>query len=174
MFSSENKMGSRQALLSLEDAIRIATSFACIIERSETVPLANSIGRRLSHDLIAPLDLPPFDQSAMDGFALSGPGRNESYAVCRAKGVRAGDIPNLISPGQATRIATGACIPEGADRVVMHEHTVEQEDRIVLGKGVERGPTSAYEVKTFVEASICCRKAQRWMLEKWRCSQHRG
>jgi molybdopterin molybdotransferase len=132
-------MGSRRALLSLEDAIRVATSFACVIERSETVPLANSIGRRLSHDLITSLDLPPFDQSAMDGFALSGPGRNESYAVCRVKGVRAGDIPNLISPGQATRIATGACIPDGADRVVMHEHTVEQEGRNRLGEGRRKG-----------------------------------
>jgi hypothetical protein len=85
MFSSESKMGSRQALLSLEDAIRIATSFGGIIERSETVSLANSVGRRLSHNLIAQLDLPPFDQSAMDGFALSGPGRNGSYALLALK-----------------------------------------------------------------------------------------
>ncbi|MET4239749.1 molybdopterin-binding protein [Bradyrhizobium sp. RT10b] len=98
---------SKVALIQLEEAIRIATSFAEFIERSEFVPLAFSIDRRLRRDLAARLEMPPFDQSAMDGYALSGPGRSETYAMRAAGSVRPGQVPGSIAPGQATRISTG-------------------------------------------------------------------
>ncbi len=97
---------------------------------AETVPLADALGRVLAGDVVAPIDVPPFDRSNVDGFALraadtldatdAAPRRltlNAEVLVC-------GRAPELdVAPGSATAIATGGVMPRGADAVVMIEHT---------------------------------------------------
>ncbi len=106
---------------------------------AESLPLASAVGRVAAERLLAPADLPPFDNSAVDGYALrsedtlaASPG---SPCALECIGVlAAGDTPKRpLPPGTCLRIFTGAVIPPGADAVVMQEDvTVEGEARIQI------------------------------------------
>ncbi len=110
---------------------------------SEEIPAAEALGRVLAEAPVSQLDLPPFDKSAMDGFALlaGDPGLTASpefpdqpgpfYRVSEV--VAAGSVARSdLVPGQAVRIMTGAPVPPGADRVVMQEHTELRGDQVRL------------------------------------------
>ena len=89
---------------------------------SESIPLEECVGRIVSEPVTAPLDLPPFSKSAMDGFAISSDDDSESYNIVET--IAAGDVPaNTISEGVCARIMTGAMLPAGADSVVRVENT---------------------------------------------------
>ena len=98
---------------------------------AEDVPLAASLGRVLAADVAAQADLPPFDRSTMDGYAVQAAdtfGASESVpALLSVAGeVRMGEEARLaLQPGQAVGIATGGMLPAGADAVVMVEYTQE-------------------------------------------------
>ncbi|MFF3529444.1 molybdopterin molybdotransferase MoeA [Streptomyces rubiginosohelvolus] len=79
--------------------------------------LADALGHALAEPLTALTDLPPFDTSAMDGWAVAGPGPWR----LRDGGVLAGGQPEPLRPGTAVAIATGARLPEGADAVLRRE-----------------------------------------------------
>src|SRR4051795_11149305 len=97
---------------------------------AETVPLAASLGRVLSRDVIAGVDVPGFDRSGVDGFAVRSAdtvGASEErprILTLNAEVLNPGRAPPLtVEPGTATLIATGGMVPRGADAVVMVEHT---------------------------------------------------
>ncbi len=96
----------------------------------EQVPLADSLGRVLAQDIRAPRDVPPFDRSGVDGFALRAAdtiGASDSMPrrlVLNREVIACGHAPYIaVAPGTATAIATGGMIPRGADAVVMIEQT---------------------------------------------------
>jgi putative molybdopterin biosynthesis protein len=96
----------------------------------ETVPLAAALGRVLAADIAAPIDVPPFDRSGVDGFAVRAadvPDATETTPrrlVLNPEVIACGTSPRIeLRPGTATTIATGGMIPRGADAVVMIEHT---------------------------------------------------
>jgi molybdopterin molybdotransferase len=95
---------------------------------AEPVAATDALGRVLAEDVVAGIDLPPFDSSAMDGFALvAGPG-GELPVVGES---RAGKpFAGSVAPGQAVRISTGAEIPAGADAVVPIERVEDLGDRV--------------------------------------------
>lgn len=89
------------------------------------IPLAEAVGSYLSEDVIAPIALPPFRQSSMDGYAIVHSDITVSGTVLRLAGEsKAGqaDLP-VVGAGMAVRIFTGAPVPEGATAVVMQENT---------------------------------------------------
>jgi molybdenum cofactor synthesis domain-containing protein len=97
---------------------------------TERVSLADSLGRVLAGDVAAPVDVPPFDRSGVDGFAVRAAditAAGETAPVTLALNgevIACGIAPDLVvTPGTATAIATGGPIPRGADAVVMVEHT---------------------------------------------------
>lgn len=100
----------------------------------ETCLLHHAHGRVLAQTLFATLDLPPADNSAMDGYAI----RYDDYAQGVALPVQqrcfAGEQPAALIPGQATRLFTGSLIPEGADTVVMQENVTERDGCIVINE----------------------------------------
>src|SRR5215212_8030090 len=96
----------------------------------EIVPLSEALGRVLADDLVAPGDVPPFDRSGVDGFAVRAADLASANASAPAvlrlnpEVVACGTAPTLVvEPGTATPIATGGMLPRGADAVVMIEHT---------------------------------------------------
>ena len=95
---------------------------------SEAVDLDRALGRVLAEELAAPGDVPPFDSSAMDGFALVAGPAGELPVVGES---RAGHPhPDVVERGTAVRISTGAVVPEGADVVVPVERTEEDGERV--------------------------------------------
>jgi putative molybdopterin biosynthesis protein len=96
----------------------------------ETVALAQSLGRVLAADIVAPIDVPPFDRSGVDGFAVraadtaGASDRGPRRLRLNAEVIACGHPPVLqVEAASATTIATGGAIPRGADAVVMVEQT---------------------------------------------------
>lgn len=95
----------------------------------EQVSIGEAYGRRLAQDIRATCDMPPFDRSALDGFAVRaadtvGASVDRPVRLTVLETVPAGHIPRLpVTEGCATRIMTGALMPQGADAVIMFEQT---------------------------------------------------
>jgi molybdopterin molybdotransferase len=130
-------------LLSVDVAVALLPSRLGVVEGSETVALVQADGRVLARNLIAPLPLPPFTNSAVDGYAL----RGEDLPVAGEKAfsvvdfVQAGSSADVAATaGQAIRIFTGAPMPAGADTVFMQEDVrLEKGGNVVLPPGLKRG-----------------------------------
>ena len=101
----------------------------------ERAALAEALGRVLAEDLRSPVDVPPADNSAMDGYALRAAdlAGNDATLPLSAR-IQAGVDPSPLEPGTAARIFTGAVVPEGADTVVMQEHCTESDGRVRIEK----------------------------------------
>jgi molybdopterin molybdotransferase len=97
---------------------------------TERMKTASALMRRIVEDQYSPLNLPPFNRSAMDGFAIPPGGKaSERYRVLET--VPAGTLPTKsLAPGTATKVMTGAAVPEGAARVVMVELAEESGDEV--------------------------------------------
>jgi len=129
-------------MLTVEEALARVLDAAAPLGPEE-VPLVTSLGRALARDIVASVDLPPFDRSAMDGFALRASDTKEEGAVLRVVGeVRAGDAGDLrLEPGETIRIMTGAPLPPGADAVQMVELTESAggENQVRIVRSVVKG-----------------------------------
>lgn len=94
-------------------------------DRIERLPLLAALGRGLAADIVAPLDLPPFANSQMDGYAIRSADVPDGGAELRVVApVPAGAAPPELAPGTAAPIMTGAMMPPGADAVVPIEQAV--------------------------------------------------
>ena len=128
-------------LMSVEQArealLKLAQDTA--IREVETVALDEAEGRVLAEPLVAPLDLPPWPNSAMDGYALRQEDlKGEPLAVCQR--IFAGTQPQPLQPGSCARIFTGAPMPEGADTVEMQENVEVLDDgRVRFLQPIRRG-----------------------------------
>ena len=103
----------------------------------ELLPLSEASGSILATDICSPMDLPPFNRSAMDGYALHS---HDKLKYTLVGAVKAGDGPRFIlGPGEAVRIFTGAMVPESADTVVVQEKVTRENDGILLQDREARG-----------------------------------
>lgn len=108
---------------------------------AEPRPLARAHGHVLARDLVAPIALPPFDNSAMDGYAVRSTDLAASGdSVLQLAGEQfAGRALGLaLAAGQCVRITTGAPLPAGADAIAIHEHAQVDGDRIKIPQGTTR------------------------------------
>ena len=128
--------------LSFDDARAIVSAVACARRLpSESLALARAHGHVLAQDVVAPMALPPFDNSAMDGFALRHADlATDADSVLRLVGEQfAGHSLGLeIGPGQCLRITTGAPLPAGADAIAIKENVRVDGDRVVVPAGSVR------------------------------------
>lgn len=116
-------------LMPVEDALARLLKLAgeAAIREQEEVALADADGRVLAEPLVAGLDLPPWDNSAMDGYALRLADWNGEPLVVSQR-IQAGSAPGALQPGTCARIFTGAPLPEGADTVEMQENAEVLDD----------------------------------------------
>lgn len=126
-------------LAPLEDALSHLLSEAPVVTRIETVDLAGSLGRVLAENHYVPADVPPADNSAVDGYALRKQDLNGQQAIPVSARIPAGAAPQALAPGSAARIFTGSEIPEGADSVVMQERVEVTDAGIVVQAEVTEG-----------------------------------
>lgn len=118
-------MNSPRPLLSLDEALaRLAAAAAPhALVQTETVPTFDALGRVLAAEVLSALDVPPADNTAMDGYALHAADVAQPGTVLTvSQRIPAGHPPQPLQPGTAARIFTGAQVPAGADTVVMQEH----------------------------------------------------
>ncbi|MEO7271881.1 MAG: gephyrin-like molybdotransferase Glp [Vicinamibacterales bacterium] len=120
----------------LEQALELLLRDLTPIARTERVPLDRANGRVLAAAVTSPVDVPPFDRAAMDGYAVIaadtfGASRSDPAVLRRVDTIFTGDTATrTLSPGECMEIATGAPIPPGADAVVMVEETETADDRV--------------------------------------------
>ncbi|UZE26458.1 molybdopterin molybdotransferase MoeA [Pseudomonas sp. B21-056] len=108
----------------------LAMAAATPIAQREHLPLAAAQGRVLAEDLVSTLDLPPWPNSAMDGYALRlADGKGEPLVVSQR--IFAGQAPQPLAVGTCARIFTGAPVPAGADCVEMQENVLVESDQRV-------------------------------------------
>ena len=135
------KPGRTGELMPVEVALArlLALAEAAQIRESEQVLLAASEGRVLAHDLVSSLDLPPWPNSAMDGYALNVADWSGEPLVVSQR-IFAGAAPEPLAPGTCARIFTGAPVPLGADCVEMQENAEVQADgRVVFTQPLQVG-----------------------------------
>lgn len=122
-------------MISIEEAMRLIENTQ-VAQRTSITDMGSSLGRVLSQDVYAPMSLPPFDNSAMDGFAVNG--IFESYHVI-------GEVPAgsgrqiTLSPGEAVRIFTGAMVPNGTTSVVMQEKALAKDGTLTIEGPIAEG-----------------------------------
>jgi molybdopterin molybdotransferase len=112
--------------LKISEALRVIFESIARLD-AEPVALAQSLGRVLAQDILANRDLPPYDVSAMDGFAVQSRDLASAPVILQiVEDIRAGDMPGkMVQAGQCSRIMTGAAMPQGADAVIRVEDTLQ-------------------------------------------------
>lgn len=132
--TSKDMLG-RSGVVSRDEALkRLAGHIVAPSLQTEHLPLSDCLGRVLAQDIVAHEDLPPFDRSTMDGYAVRAADTFGAAESLPALLTITGDIPMGIMPersvakGECMRIATGGALPPGADAVVMLEHAQAVDD----------------------------------------------
>jgi molybdopterin molybdotransferase len=129
-------------LMSVDDAVAIIAARVSAVQDVETIALQEADGRILAEAIAAPLPLPPFTNSAVDGYAVRGgdlPQEQEAAFPVTGR-VQAGSAAQApVTPGHAVRIFTGAPMPQGTDTVFMQEDVRLDQGRVVLPAGLKPG-----------------------------------
>ena len=123
-------------LMSLDKAVRTLLESLSKLEETESVPLIDCVGRVLTEDLIAPINVPPHTNSAMDGYALRSSDLEPAPTMLNiSQRIIAGSLGTELLKGEAARIFTGAPLPDGADCVAMQENCIVNGEKVeVLDK----------------------------------------
>ena len=127
-------------LIPVDEALSRILAAGLPVEQTEQLPVTDALGRILAQDVVSSINVPGYDNSAMDGYAVNS-------ADCDAVGVSltvsqripAGHSGVTLEAATAARIFTGAPVPDGADAVVMQEVCQQQGDRVVINAAVKAG-----------------------------------
>ncbi len=154
-------MGGKQPLLSIDAARAQILEMLLPISAQETVDLKSASGRILAAEITSPFDFPPYDNSAMDGYAVRGADLpNSGETRLKVIGESFAGHPfdgKTVEMGETVRIMTGAKMPAGADTVIMQEKVIREGDEAILsadgkhksgenvrltGEGMKKGDTA--------------------------------
>jgi len=123
----------------------IEDALAAILEgieplEPEWAPLADAAGRVAAEDAAAAVDLPPFDRSAMDGYAVRAADTASGAPLRLEGGVAAGEVTSAeVAPGTAATISTGAALPPGADAILQSELAAVADGQVTPERALEPG-----------------------------------
>ena len=127
-------------LITVEQAIDKILSSATAVAETETVQILDGLNRVLAEDISSSIDVPGYDNSAMDGYAInSADCQQEGATLPISQRIPAGQVGEVLQAGTAARIFTGAPIPEGADAVVMQELCDADDDSVKINTSVDAG-----------------------------------
>jgi len=163
---------TEQTSCSSSPAISVAEARAIIRNRlksvgeTEDVVLDQALGRVLAADIASPVQMPRFDNSAMDGYAVRGADLTDVNSLVRLRLVahsKAG-APwlGVLNAGEAVQIATGAAIPEGADTVVVLEHATTDGQTVSLKTNTQKGANIRRAGEEF-QRGDCAMPAGTWL-----------
>ncbi|HXZ21798.1 MAG TPA: gephyrin-like molybdotransferase Glp [Pseudolabrys sp.] len=129
-------------LLRIEEMERLIGERVFPVAETERVSLRDARGRVVAADVKAPVDLPPFDNSAVDGYAVRHADLRpdgDSKLTVSGRLTAGSKTGAALKPGEAVQIFTGAAMPEEADTVFMQEDVTVEGDRVIVPKGLKRG-----------------------------------
>lgn len=127
-------------MISVSTAIEQLITTAKTTDVKEQLTVTQSLGRVLAADIIATINVPPADNSAMDGYAFCyADALKNNFQLPTSQRIPAGVAPTPLEPSTVARIFTGAEIPAGADTVAMQENCTEQDGTVTIGNAVTNG-----------------------------------
>ncbi|MDH5612870.1 MAG: molybdopterin molybdotransferase MoeA [Gammaproteobacteria bacterium] len=146
---------SSPSLISVDEAITRILEPTTAVEQSEIIDIENALGRVLAEDVFSTINVPGYDNSAMDGYAIR-------IADCVEVGIQlpvtqripAGQMGSQLEVGTVARIFTGAPIPPGADAVVMQEHCDRVGDLVTINKSVTMGQNVRCAGEDILQGSV--------------------
>ena len=127
--------------------------------KAESVPLEAAAGRVLAEAVTAQLDVPPFDNSAMDGYALRAADAGQWLSVSQR--IAAGTQAEALAPGSCARIFTGGEIPSGADCVVMQERVEVDGERALIPADIPAGDNVRSQGRDVRQGSVLLNAGER-------------
>jgi putative molybdopterin biosynthesis protein len=146
---------------------RFRSAVDCTPLGGEFVPLDAALGRVLAADVVSPVDVPSFDRSNVDGFAVVaqdtfGASEEAPRAVLLGEEeIHTGVVPKtVVQPGTALSIATGGMVPRGADAVVMVEHAEVRGDKLRIGRAVTAGSGVSFAGTDITAGETVLRRGQ--------------
>jgi len=148
-------------LLTLDAARAMIAAQVGRIEGTERVGLLAADGRVLAADLVAPVDLPPFDNSAVDGYAVRLAGLEEGGRLPVSGRLAAGKPAQPLIEGSAQRIFTGAALPPGADTVFMQEDVRLDAGHVQVPPGLRPGANTRPRGEDIARGAIALRAGLR-------------
>ena len=155
-------MKPRANLLNFEDARQTLLTSAVEPTHTETLPLLKAQGRALAQAVMSPINVPGFDNSAMDGYAL----HVKDFTALPAQfpvtqRIAAGQTGTALAPDTAARIFTGAPVPAGANVVVPQENTKDENGNITLTQPIERNQHIRLKGEDIAEGGLVLAAGQR-------------
>jgi len=151
-------------LLPVVEAERLIVERVKPVAGRETAALRDAVGRVLAQDVVAAVNVPPFDNSAVDGYAVRGEDldaeRENSLAIVDR--VAAGHAARqAVKAGEAIRIFTGAPMPKGADTVFMQEDCRTEGERVIVPPGLHRGANRRLAGEDIRAGAVALRAGRR-------------
>jgi molybdopterin molybdotransferase len=151
-------------LLPVAEAEQLITARVSPVSGRQSVPLREALGRVLAADIVAPVNLPPFDNSAVDGYAVRGDdivaAREQRLAIIDR--VAAGHAAtHAVKSGEAVRIFTGAPMPPGADTVFMQEDCRIDGAHVIVPPGLSRGANRRLAGEDIRAGAVALRAGRR-------------
>ena len=128
-----------QGLLSVDAALEQMLAAAKPVTEVEQIATLEATNRVLARAQRSTMDVPPMDNSAMDGYAVRLSDLKQGNSLLVGQKIMAGSVGRPLEPGTAARIFTGAPIPPGADAVVMQEHCVAEGNKVLLKRTPKPG-----------------------------------
>lgn len=135
----DSQPAGAKGLMPVEQALEQLLAAAPRQTETKRVRLEDALGLILAEDQIAKVNVPPADNSAMDGYAIHTDSLAEGNSLPMVQRIPAGAVPQPLQPGGTARIFTGAEVPEGANAVVMQEDCRVEGDRIIFPEDVRPG-----------------------------------
>ena len=169
--SNKNDSCASPGLIAVDEAVAKILAAAPQVAETEQLAIEQSLGRVLAEDAVSPIDVPGYDNSAMDGYAVRSSECIEAgTSLSVSQRIPAGQSGVMLEPGCAARIFTGAPVPEGADAVVMQElcqqqgHTVTIDTRVKAGDNIRRAGEDIERGSTVLEAGCRIRPQEQGLL----------
>lgn len=146
-----------QTLLPVEQVHAQLEQLCQVINGTERVAIRSALGRVLTEDIVSPIDVPPYANSAMDGYAINGselPDSGEKSFKVVGRSLAGEPFGGKVGPGECVRIMTGAKIADGTDTVVMQEHTTLAGDLVTIGSGHQGGQNVRHPGEDMARGSV--------------------
>jgi molybdopterin molybdotransferase len=149
--------------LPVEQARALIRRFLHPLAEQEKVGVYSALHRTLAQDLLSPLNVPPRDNSAMDGYAVRAVDLAAGSATLRIIGDSFAGHPfaGSVAAGECVRIMTGALVPEGCDCIVMQEHVQLRGDSVEIGGGHKPGQNVRRAGEDIQQGAIVLPRGQR-------------
>ena len=158
-----NSCDIRQTLMPLDEALIQLESRANPVKAIEQVLLSDALGRVLAQDVVSNINVPPADNSAMDGYAVRASELVQDKPLVVSQRICAGETGEELKPNTVARIFTGAPIPMGADAVIMQENCDynEKENTVTIHESAKSGSNIRLAGEDIVSGSIILKAGQK-------------